>query len=232
MPDFQEEPLRLIHTEIVLDFVEEFRSYSISQQLYKALTGKTSAAEELVEPGVEFRSPKKKQLVNWDTGSCRVVTESVTNSDECVRQMVALLQTINKVAPIGKLSRRELITHWILPAEGYRFKSLEQKYREIFITHQPPWKNVFDSSVIIDMRINDLILHHQSGAMKTKQLRQEFVEFKLGNVPRVFLFLWATIESDRLVEYSAEDINHFLTTSLQHCKHHSELLEETWRKIL
>jgi hypothetical protein len=158
--------------------------------------------------------------------------ESVTNSDECVRQMVALLQTINKVAPIGKLSRRELITHWILPAEGYRFKSLEQKYRETFVTHQPAWKNVFDSSVIIDMRINDLILHHQSGAMKTKQLRQEFAEFKLESVPKVFLFLSAAIESDKVVEYSAEDINRFLATSLEHCKHHSELFADTWRKIL
>jgi hypothetical protein len=224
--------LRLIHIEIELDFAEEFSSYSISQQLHKALTGKTSAAEELIEPGVEFRSPKKRQLVNWDTGSCRVVMESVTNSDECVRQMVALLQTINKVAPIGKLSRRELITHWILPAEGYRFKSLEQKYRETFVTHQPAWKNVFDSSVIIDMRINDLILHHQSGAMKTKQLRQEFAEFKLESVPKVFLFLSAAIESDKVVEYSAEDINRFLATSLEHCKHHSELFADTWRKIL
>jgi hypothetical protein len=229
--DLQEEPLRLIHTEIVLDFTEEFRFYSVSQQLYKALTGKTSTAEELVEP-VEFRSPKKKQLVNWDTDSCRVVMESVTNSDECIRQMVALLQTINKVAPIGKLSRRELITHWILPAEGYRFKSLEQKYREMFITSQPTWQNVFDSSVIIDMRINDLILHHQSGAMRIKQLRQEFAEFKLESIPKVFLFLWATIESDKVVEYSAEDIDQFLATSLEHCKHHIDLLEEIWRKIL
>jgi hypothetical protein len=114
--------LRLIHIEIGLDFAEEFSSYSISQQLYKALTGKTSAAEELLEPGVEFRSTKRRQLVNWDTNSCRVVMESVTNSGECVSKMVALLQTIDKVAPIGKLSRRELITHWILPVEGYRFK--------------------------------------------------------------------------------------------------------------
>ena len=221
--------LHLIHLEIGLDFAEEFRSYSISQQLHKALTGKLSDAEELVEPGVIFRSPKKRQLVGWGTDSCRVVMESVTNPDECFGKMVALLETINKVAPIGRLSKRELVTHWILPTEGHDFKSLELKYRGVFIAQQPIWENVFDSSVIMDIKVRDLILHHQSGAMGTRQLKQDYAVFRLESIPRVFLFLWVTAESDKVVEYSGQDINRFLTTSFEHCKHHGELFEENWR---
>jgi hypothetical protein len=224
--------LRLIHLEIELDFAQEFKSLSISQQLHKALTGKKSSDEEQVEPRVEFSSPKKRQLVEWDVNSCRVVIESVTSLDECFGKMVALLETINNVAPIGKLCRREFITYWILPTESFNFKLLEQKYRAIFTTQQPVWKNVFDSSVIIDMKINELIFHHQSGAMGTRQLRQEFMEFNLERIPKVFLFLLATVTSHEAVAYSGQDTTHFLINSFQHCKNHSELFEKIWRENL
>lgn len=225
--------MRLIHLQIELDFAEEFGSYSISQQLYKALTGRPPRViEESAEPGVVLRSPKRKQLVSWDTNSCNVAMESITNLKECFDIMVVLLETINKVAPIGRLSKRHLITYWLLPTENYSFKSLEQKYREVLITQQPIWKNVFDSTIITDMKVDNLILHHQSGPMGTKQLRGDYAMFKLESIPRVFLFLWASVYNDKVVKYSAEDIHRFLTTSFEHCKHHSELFEGIWREIL
>ncbi|MBN1189935.1 MAG: hypothetical protein JXA46_09290 [Dehalococcoidales bacterium] len=224
--------MRLIHIEVAIEFVEEFASCSISQKLHKALTGKTPTEKEPIEPGVEFRSKRKRQVVTWDINSCRVVTESISNYDESIIQMAALIETINKIAPIGKLSKKEFITHWILPAEQYSFKLLEQKYRENFIAQKSVWHNVFDSSVILDMKIKDSILHHQSGAMKTGQLRNEFSEFSLQNIPGVFLFLWAAIENNKIVEYSGDDMKLFLTESLFNCKRHSELFEEIWGGIL
>jgi hypothetical protein len=224
--------LRLIHLELALEFTEEFSSHSISQQLHKALTGKTSSDKEPIEPGVELRSQKKRQLVTWDTSTCRVVTESISSYDECIIQMAALIETINKVAPIGKLSKKEFISYWILPAENYSFKSLEQKYRENFIIQKPIWNNIFDSSVIIDMRIKDSVLHHQSGAMRIGQLRNEFSDFNLLSVPKVFLFLWAAIENNKVTEYSGTDIKQFLTESLYKCTRHSEQFEEMCGGIL
>lgn len=225
--------MRLIHLEIELDFAKEFRSYSISQQLYKALTGRwPDTVEEISEPEVIFRSWKRRQLVSWCTDSCSVTMESVANPEECFDKMVALLETINRVAPIGGLYRRQLVTHWLLPTDNYSFKSLEQKYRETFITQQPIWKKVFDSSVIIDVKLNDLILHHQSGAMHPRQLRDDYAIFKLENIPKAFLFLWASVHSDKVVKYSEQDIHRFLSKSFEHCENHSELFEEIWRGIL
>ena len=75
--------MRLIHLQIELDFAEEFHSYSISKQMYKELTGRLPrAVEESPEPGIILRSPKRKQLVSWDTNSCRIAMESVTNPKE------------------------------------------------------------------------------------------------------------------------------------------------------
>jgi hypothetical protein len=224
--------LRLNHLEIELGFAQEFKSFSISQQLYKALTGKPSDIEESIEPGVVFRSPKKRQMVDWDTDSCHIIMESIASYDECLNKMAALLETVNKVAPINALSTRKLITHWILPIENYTFKTLEEKYRKIFFTQKSIWTNTFDSSVLIDMKVKGLILHHQSGAMGRKQLRQDFASFKLDNIPSVFLFLWASIENNKIIKYSNKDINLFLTTSFQHCKHHSEVFEDIWRQNL
>ena len=232
LPDLEENQLRLVHFEVEIDFLEEFNCLSISQQLHKALTGR-AGGEPTAEPGIEFRSTKKRQLVNWDTSSCRVVMESVANSDECIDKVVALLKTINDVAPVGKLSRRELFTHWILPAEGYSFKSLELQYRDTFIGSKFPWKkNTFDSSVIIDMKIGDVVLHHQSGAMKPRQLREEFAEFGLEDVPKSFLFLWAATESKAIVQYSTAEMNAFLVASFQRCRNHSRQFETTWSSIL
>ena len=225
--------MRLLHLDIELYFADRFRPYSISQQLYKALTGRQpTVIEEIAEPEVVIRSIKRKQLVAWDSNSCRVVMESVTNPEECFGQMVALLHTIDRVASIGELARKQLTTYWLLPTESHSFKSLERKYRDTLIAQQPIWKNVSDSSVITDIKINDLTLHHQSGPMRIGQLRSEYTEFKLDDIPRVFLFLWASIHSYEVVKYSTEDIRRFLFASFEHCKHHSKLFEGIWREVL
>ncbi len=224
--------MRLIHLALTLNFEKEFISESISQRLHKALTGKTSLCEELEEPGVEFRSLKKRQQVNWDSTSCRIVMESVADYSECITKMAAILETINQIAPIGRLSRKEFVTYWIIPANDYSFRLLEKKYRDTFIAPQRIWDNGYDSSVIVDMKINGMVLHHQSGAMERTQLRREYAAFKLDDVPPVFVFLLATVESFKMIEYSYNDISCFLNMAVDNCKIHSELFEETIKAIL
>jgi hypothetical protein len=222
----------LIHSEIQLEFSEKFRAQSTSQQLYKALTGRTQETGEQNEQAVVFRSVKKRQSVGWDTDSCAVIIESATNDEESIHKMIALLEKINQTAPIGKLSKTQFISYWILKSEEQSFKALEEKYRENFILPHPLWKNVYDSSVITDMKIDkNLILHHQSGAMESTQLRKDYAEFKVDGLPRVFLFLWTAIETNKIKDYSAASVSSFLSNAFRHCKLHAALFEEAWRQI-
>lgn len=223
--------MRLVHVEGVLEFKGEFVSDSISQQLSKALTGKKAVMEQVVEP-VEFRSTKKRQLITWDIDSCRVVIESIDDLEECITKMLAFFNTIDNIAPFGLLSRREFTTYWIYPAEGYSFKSLEQKYRKMFICNHTAWEKASDSSVIVDLKMNGYTLHHQSGAMRTQQLNQEFLEFRLENIPKVFLFLWASVISNKLIQYSEDSMREYLHKSLTMCLNHISLLEDTWKESL
>ena len=147
--------------------------------------------------------------------------------------MGQLLETINNIAPIGDLSERaSLVTFWLLPTKILDFKSLELKYRETIMTKQSLWNKTFDSSVILDVRVGNYILHHQSGAMKKSQLQDEYIEFKLRDIPNVFIFLMASISSKKMVTYKSNEINNFLKDSFEHCSQHSKLFENIWRELL
>lgn len=225
--------MRLIHLQIQLIFEYEFHSYSVSEQLYKELTGRTPLiVEHLEEPGVVIRSNKRKELVAWDKDSCSVVIESELAPSKCFGRMVTLLESVNKIAPIGDLSERRLITHWLLPSNRYNFKSLERRYRETMMIQQPIWGKTVDSSVILDTRIGNLTLHHQSGPMKPKQLREDFAIFRLDNIPNSFLFLWVSIHSKKMIKYSPTDIRDFMNSSFEYCEHHSKLFENIWGEMI
>jgi len=222
--------MRLITLYTSLYFAEEFTSHSVSQQLYAALSGKEPlAVEETFEPGFNLRSTKQKLAVKWDADSCHIAIESILDAGECLQKTIALLETINRVAPIGACSKRELTCHWLLPMESYSFRLLERKYRGTLIAKQPIWKGVYDSSVITDIEVDDLILHHQSGAMKKRQLLDEYVAFNRKDIPKVFLFLLTSVYSDKVIKYSSEDIHKFLITAFGHCERHSRLFEDIWR---
>lgn len=225
--------MRLIHLEIRLDFAEEIHEYSLEQKVYKAITGKMpTEAEQKPKQPVLISSPKRKQSISWDTESSEVILEQVPNINNFVEIAVGLLSKIDAVAPIGKLSRRTFVTYWLLPALGYDFSMLEQKYRGSMISQKPICQGTIDSSVLLDINISGSRLHHQSGPMKIKQLFDDYLLFKLDDIPEVFLFLWASIEEEKVVEYSNEEMQGYLLKSFNHCKSHSEAFEQIWEGIL
>ncbi len=221
--------LRLLSSQTQLVFRHEFRSLSVSEQLYKELTGRLPRmVKHCDEPGLVIRSSKNREIVDWDKDSCTVIVESELPLNERIERMVELIETVNKIAPIEELSERHLITCWLKPVKISSFKELERKYRETMMIKQPVWGKTFDSSVILDAKIGKFTLHHQSGPMKIQQLRKDYTTFSLNNIPNVFLFLLVSIWSKELVKYTYKDIYEFLTSSSTHCENHSVLFENIW----
>lgn len=225
--------MRLVSLQLEIEFAEEIREYSLEQKVHKAITDEMpEEAERQTQQRVGIRFTKNKLAVRWDTRSIVVNLEQVSNIDNFIEIVISLLDRINEVAPIGKLSRRNFITNWLLPAPNYNFSALECKYRETMIVQKPICEDTIDSSALLDISISDGILHHQSGAMKIKQLSDHYLVFKPDDVPAVFLFLWASIEEKKVVKYSGEEIRNYMIKSFNHCKSHSEAFERFWEEIL
>lgn len=206
---------------------------SLSQRVHQAITGRVPAKyEETTEPGVHIRATKRKMVIDWDTSSCTITLEHITRPDDCIRTLVSLLNTINTLAPIEQFRRRIFTTQWLLPTPRYDFVALEQKYRETMTSQQFVQDGTFDSSVILDIKVKDWILHHQSGAMGIKQLLDDYLVFKPDNVPNAFLFLLAGIMERKVVQYSSEEMHDFLANSFDLCKSHSNAFEQIWEDIL
>jgi len=141
---------------------------------------------------------------------------------------MTLLEKIVKIAPIGEISNRMFITHWILPAPNYDFASLERKYRETMIVENDISSVAYDSSVILDIGSDKRTLHHQSGAMAPPQLHQTYLRFKLDNVPKTFVFLEAAIWDKDVIQYSMKEMHSFMEKSLDDCVSHSKLFHQFW----
>jgi len=225
--------MRLLGIDLRFDFVGEIREYTLAQQVHKAITGaKPKETRQQVAEDVMVRSPKRKLAVKWGSESFGVVLEEVTNIDDFTEVVMPLLDRINGVAPIDQLTGRMIITDWLLPTPSYDFAALEQKYRKTMMTPQSIQDGTFDSSVILDSKVKDWILHHQSGAMSVKQLLRDYLAFKPDNVPNVFLFLLTSIEETKVVQYSNEEMRNFLAKSFALCKSHSDAFERIWEGVL
>lgn len=215
-------------------FEEPFLTPPVSQQVFEALGGRPEllAARQITTEGVNIRVDKEKMTVAWNPIGCRITMENISDRDHCLKMILSGLQTIDSAAPIGKVSANRFFTHWILPAPQYDFASLERKYREIMIVPSDITQDTYDSTVILDIKADDLTLHHQSGAMEPKQLHKVYLKYKLDNVPKVFLFLEASIQEDKVVQYAGEDMQSFLTRSLEICTSHSEVFNKFWEGLL
>jgi len=225
--------VRLVQAGVLCDFAEEKRRYSLSDEVYKALAAEPREQRRPVpEHSVMLRFTEDKLTVIWTPALCRVILEKVSSFDDCIATILDLLQTINETAPIRELRHRRAFTHWILPTPKYDFTSLEKKYRKTMIADTVITNLAFDSSVIIDSAVNDWMLHHQSGAMTDKQLLDEHLRFKLGDLPKVFLFLEASIEDKKVVQYSGEEMRNYLTKSFELCQSHSDVFEKIWEGVI
>ena len=211
-----------------LQFAEEIRGHSLSYQISATLGGKSPQPERTIEPSVRFRLDEDKISVTWFPTYCYITSENVSDKKHCIDRIISVLEIINRVATIEKLSNRRFHTHWILPTLQYDFVSLERKYRETMITQNDVSNAAYDSTTIFDIRGDKWILHHQSGAMEPQQLQQTYLDFKLDNVPKTFIFLEATTMDKNVIQYSREEMRSFMERSLENCVSHMEEFKRIW----
>ncbi len=211
-----------------LQFLEKIRRYSLSYEIFTTLGKKLPEPEPNIERGVRLRLNEDKVSVTWDPTHCLITSENVLDKKHCIDRIISVVETINMVAMIEKLSSRRLQTCWILPTLQYDFVSLERKYRETMVTQNDVSNAAYDSSTIFDIRGDKWTLHHQSGAMEPRQLQQDYLHFKLDNVPKTLIFLEASIVDNNMIQYSREEMHSFMERSLENCISHMEEFNRIW----
>lgn len=225
--------MQLVHFGVELKFAEKSHLPSPAENVYRALTGKKPDKSKVIEPGAHISAADVRVDILWRFDKCKIILEDASSLERCVETALLWLNQIEKVAPIGKLDNTEVSTYWLLPAPSYDFASLERKYREKMIANNEDiLKGTFDSSVILDIGINDCILHHQSGAMKRQQLLEEYLAFKSDKLPEVFLFLETNIINKDKVAYSKDGMHKRLSAFFNHCMSHSNAFGQIWKEAL
>lgn len=223
--------MQLVHISIDIKFEENAELYTPARKVFTALGGKIPKTLPR-EPYVSIRREKLKALVNWRYNGCRITLERTENRNECVNLAVQFLETIDSVVRIGNMQRVDVNTNWILPTPRHNFASLNELYMQTLMSQKKFMEGTFDSSVILDGRIDDLILSHQSGPMEPKQLVEEFLVFKREALPKLFIFLSIEISHRNVLEYSKVKMRSFLEECLSHCERHSEDFGKIWEGYL
>jgi len=168
--------MQLVHFSVELEFDERTQSHTPAHKVFSALGGKTPKIQPR-EPGANIRREKQKIIINWQYEKCVIGLEKTEDPIECMRIMTQLMETIDNVAPIGKLRSTNIVTEWILPAPQHDFASLNELYMRTMISPKEFMQGTYDSSVILDNEIDDFIIHHQSGPMMQKQLLEQYLVY-------------------------------------------------------
>lgn len=210
-----------------LQFAEAMRIHPLSYEIVTKLSGELPKPEPepMIERGVRLQMSKGKMTISWIPTYCQIALEEISDISDArqyIDRIISVLETINGVAKIGKLSKREFRTYWILPTPQYDFVSLERKYREIMITKNDISDTAYDSSIIFDIRRDKWILHHQSGAMELQQLQKNYLNFKFDNMPKTFIFLEAVLTDNNMIQYSRGEVSSFMERALENCISHME----------
>jgi len=205
-----------------LQFEEEMHRYSLSYEIEKALSVKLPEPEQIIEHDVRLRLNKDKVMVIWSSIYCYILSENVSDKKHCIDKIMSTLEVINKIAMIDKLRKRKFYTHWILPTPQYDFVSLKRKYRETMFIQNDVTNAASDTSTLFDIKGDKWTFIHQSGAMEPQQLQQDYLYFKLDNVPKTFIFLAGVTEDKNVVQYSKEEMYSFMEGALESCVSHME----------
>lgn len=226
--------MNLSHFETYIRFSKREMVATPALSIFRELTGKEGpGGDKPREPGVRIRDERRKKLVFWDYSSCRVLYEDRQDHDFCINDAVDLLDTINKIAPIRELELTGFRADWILPVVKHDFKSLEQRYREHFMKEYPIFENCFDSSVVIDMKRNGWIFHHQSGPMNIDQLERDYRVFPMEKMKeKLFLFVHNTVERKERIVYSNKRMKGLLDEAFEMCKNHSDLFQRMMEGVI
>ena len=222
----------IVGMELVLGFPEDARPHTPARRVFQALGGDTEDSTPPREPGASVRDHREKRAVVWNYESFNIVQEDVEDVPKCIAAFLKAVETVNKVAPIGKISEKTLRVSWILPAGDCDFRTLEAKYRQTFIKDIKLFTGCVDSTVVVYMGRAGLRLEHQSGAMDVAQLQKDFRVFKIREAhPGVFMFLATTIVDEELEEYSKGDIKRFLAKAYDLCQTHADEFEHVMEGI-
>jgi hypothetical protein len=217
--------------ELALFFAEETQLKMYTSAVSEVLG--EQMLEEEYEPCV-VRKEKEKLAIYWRYDSCGILKEDVSNVQEVIKKFSTTIEIINGVAPIRKLSSKRLRIDWVMPVNSkYDYKNLEMKYRKAFIRENPLFKEGYDSSVVLDMKYDKLVLHHQSGAMGIAQLQSDYRQFKTKEgYPLLFLFVNSYVTDDQLEDYSKESIGIFIKDSYKLIKSHAQEFEKMMEGVL
>lgn len=202
-----------------------------ARKVFQALGGKVGKTQP-TEPGAHILSESDKAEIRWNYDYCSIALEQIERHAESLKLIIDYLRTIDSVVPIGKLKVVELRTNWILPMTKYDFASLNRLYMQTVLSQKDYMQATFDTGVVLDMRIDDWIIHHESGPMNLKQLQEEYLHFRWGNLPQVFIFLLVSVKSINLLQYSVEQMGDFLTRGFDYCSRHSDNFYNIWRDYL
>lgn len=225
--------MRLFATTVNCFFAEQKSRYPLSDDIYQVLAGKPHERHSPVAEGhVRLKLVKERTGIRWDPTMYGIIVQKTCDFARYGEILVGYSERINKAVPIGRLDRRILFTYWMIPAEGYDFASLEAKYREIMLAPSDIAGLASDSSVIVDIPAEGLVLHHQSGAMTVDQLQREYLVFDESQLPKVIIFLEVSIIDKKAVEYSAEELKFFISRGFELCKSHSDMFYNIWKEVL
>jgi len=223
--------MQLIHFGAEIKFGKEGRVPTPAYRVFQALGGRAKGRGPR-EPGTHVEIRDQRAVVTWDYDGCGIYIEKIKNGDACIEFVTQQLDVINSTAPIAQTVDRRVITNWILPAPKHTFSSLEELYRERMIAKREFMQRTYDSSVMLDIAADDCILHHQSGAMEPKQLCDKFLQFERKDLPKVFVFLYASLIEIKVIQYSREGMQRYLEKAFDHCKAHSEVFSKIWEGYL
>jgi hypothetical protein len=223
--------MNLVQFGINIHFDEKTQIHTPARKVFVALGAKVGKARP-TEPGTRVKNEGLGTEVYWNYEYCQVKIEQRENSSECIDLAVKYLKTVDSVARIGNLRETELVTEWIIPTPKHNFTSLNELYMRTMISQREFMQGTYDSGVILDAKIGDFILHHQSGPMKPEQLLNQFLVFKRVNLPKLFLFLYTSIKSTKVIQYSEKEMHDFLADAMHKCELHSKSFNEVWEGCL
>lgn len=223
--------MQLVHFGIEFEFDETTEPNSPAHKVFDAFGGKTPKIKP-TEPGVSVKSEQQKFEINWKYERCRIRTEDTDDRNKCISTITKLLEMIDNTVPIGKLQNTQIYTEWILSSKLHDFASLNEIYMRKLISPKKFMRGTYDSSVVLDSRVDDFILHHQSGPMMQKQLSEQYLGFKRANLPKELIFLIISARYQKVIQYNRKDMHRFIENALSLCERHSNEFGKIWEGLI
>jgi len=223
--------MQLVQFSAELEFDKSTKPYTPAHRVFSAFGGKTPKIQPR-EPGANIRDEKEKIIINWQYEKCAIRFEKTEDPIECMSIMTRLMETIDSAVPIGKLQSTKVITEWILPAPQNDFASLSELYMRKMIAPNEFMKGTYDSSIVLDIKMGDFILHHQSGPMERKQLLEQYLVYKHDNLPKVLIFLYTIATYAKVVNYNKKEMHNIIENAFRVCERHSSEFGKIWEGYL